>query len=229
MLTFFSFGSLWSWPDVASLKGTSILSELDRNESESESLLIRLARALASISPSSRNWIWLKGLPLGGIHPAAGRLTVGGREQVLPRQELPLQDLVSLLRMEAHERRRHAELEVLPAGLVGAVASHLNDLPVELDGSVAQLCDLAAEHVAVQAILVGRVLVGVEGDGPVDLAVVEVSLSPAESHQWSSADSQQAHGKGHGRQLGTLRCSDARGEHMQAEEVEPEGQAEKCI
>lgn len=56
-----------------------------------------------------------------------------------------------------------------------AVATHLHDLAVELDGAVAQLRNLAAQHVAVQAILVRWVLVGVKGYGPVDLAVVEVT------------------------------------------------------
>ncbi len=77
--------------------------------------------------------------------------------------------------MKTHEGRRHAQLEVFLVHLGVAVAAHLHDLTVELDGAVAQLRDLAAQHVAVQAILVRRVLVGVKGYGPVDLAVVEVT------------------------------------------------------
>lgn len=46
---------------------------------------------------------------------------------------------------------------------------------MQLNGVVAQVCDLAAEHVAVKAILVGRVLVGVKCDGSMNLAVVEIS------------------------------------------------------
>lgn len=56
-----------------------------------------------------------------------------------------------------------------------AVAAHLHNLTVKLDGAVAQLSDLSAQHVTVQAILVWRVLVGVKGYGPVDLAVVEIT------------------------------------------------------
>ncbi len=56
-----SLGSCCSRPAwLLSLNGTSILRELDRKDSESESWLILAARTLASISSSSRNWILLK-------------------------------------------------------------------------------------------------------------------------------------------------------------------------
>lgn len=45
---------------------------------------------------------------------------------------------------------------------------------MELNGSVAQICNFAAEHIAVQAVLVRWVFVGMEGDGSMDLAVVEI-------------------------------------------------------
>lgn len=66
-------------------------------------------------------------------------------------------------------------MEVFLVHLSVAVAAHLHNLAVKLDGAVAQLSDLSAQYVAVKAILVWRILVGVKGYGPVDLAVVEIT------------------------------------------------------
>ena len=59
-----------------------------------------------------------------------------------------------------------------------AVFAHQDNLAVQLDGAVAKLSDLAAEHVAVKPELVGWVFVWVQCDGAVNFTVMEISNVP---------------------------------------------------
>lgn len=51
--------------------------------------------------------------------------------------------------LKAHKGGRDAQLEVFPVDLCAAVLAHQDDFPVQLDCAMAQLGDLAAEHVTV--------------------------------------------------------------------------------
>lgn len=59
-----------------------------------------------------------------------------------------------------------------------AVLAHQDYLPVQLDGAVAKLGYSTAEHVTMQPVLVGRVFVGVQGDGSMNFTVMEISNVP---------------------------------------------------
>jgi hypothetical protein len=72
------------------------------------------------------------------------------------------------------EGRRPSQLLVLFAHFTVAELAHESALPVELDGAVAELGDLAAEHVVMKSVLVRGPFVRMERDGCVDFAVVEV-------------------------------------------------------
>lgn len=120
----------------------------------------------------------IQGLPLSRVHPSSGGLAVSCRIQVFPCQKFPLQNLLPLAGLEPHEGRRNSQLEVFFMNLSVAVLAHQDDFSVQLDGAVAKLGYLAAEHVAVEPVLVGWVLVGVQCDGTVNFAVMEISDVP---------------------------------------------------
>ena len=56
-----------------------------------------------------------------------------------------------------------------------AVFAHQDNFPVQLYSPVAQLCYLAAQHVAVKSVLVRGVLIGVQRYSSVYFAVPQVS------------------------------------------------------
>lgn len=59
-----------------------------------------------------------------------------------------------------------------------AIFAHQDNLSVQLDGAVSKLSNLAAEHVAVEPVLVGWVFVRVQCDGSVNFTVMEISNVP---------------------------------------------------